>query len=184
MTDPIPPRLADQPADLFVEQLAAFPTALRAMIERLSPEEVRWRPSASDWSIIEIVGHLLDEERTDFGDRLRRVLEDPKAAWPSIDPVAAAAARDDRTRDLPELLAEFEAARSESVAWLCQLLAADPAVDWSVTKTDPRGDLSAGDLLASWAAHDLLHLRQIAKRLHQTFDAIGDPFRIGYAGEW
>ena len=57
-------------------------------------------------------------------------------------------------------------------------------MDWAVAKTHPKGDLSAGDLLASWAAHDLLHLRQIAKRLHGMLDTLGDPFTVGYAGTW
>ncbi|MGA0420583.1 MAG: DinB family protein [Phycisphaerales bacterium] len=184
MSDPIPPRLAERTADLLVERLAAFPTAVRAMVERLSPEEARWRPSEDDWSIVEILGHLLDEERSDFRDRLERLLRDPAEPWPPIDPVAAAAARNDRDRDLHEILAAFDKARSESVAWLCQRLAETPAMDWAVAKTHPKGDLSAGDLLASWAAHDLLHLRQIAKRLHGMLDTLGDPFTVGYAGTW
>lgn len=184
MPDPVPPRLTERTADLLVERLAAFPTAVRAMVERLSPEEARWRPSAQDWSIAEILGHLIDEETADFRDRLARLLDDPALEWPPIDPVAAAAARHDRDRDLAELLASFEKARSDSVAWLCQRLAQTPAVEWSLAKTHPKGDLSAGDLLAAWAAHDLLHLRQLAKRLHQMLDAIGEPFRTGYAGEW
>lgn len=184
MADPVPPRLAERTVDLLVERLAAFPTALRAMVERLSPEEARWRPSEGDWSIVEILGHLLEEERTDFRDRLERLLSDPDAAWPEIDPVAAARARNDRERDLADLLAEFERARSESVSWLCQRLAETPPIDWAISKSHPRGQLTAGDLLASWAAHDLLHLRQIAKRLHEMLSAIGAPYRTGYAGEW
>jgi len=184
MADPVPPRLAERTADLLVERLAAFPTAVRAMVERLSPEEARWRSSEDDWSIAEILGHLIDEETADFRDRLARLLDDPALEWPPIDPVAAAAARHDRDLDLAELLASFEKARSDSVAWLCHRLAQTPAVEWSLAKTHPKGDLAAGDLLASWTAHDLLHLRQIAKRLHEMLDAVGDPFRIGYAGEW
>ena len=44
--------------------------------------------------------------------------------------------------------------------------------------------MRAGDLLASWCAHDALHLRQVAKRLHQLTDAQAGDFEVGYAGDW
>jgi hypothetical protein len=46
------------------------------------------------------------------------------------------------------------------------------------------GATAAGDVMASWAAHDALHLRQIAKRLWELAGRDGAPFRTGYAGEW
>jgi hypothetical protein len=38
--------------------------------------------------------------------------------------------------------------------------------------------------MVSWAAHDMLHLRQIAKRLFQIAQRDGDGFSTDYAGEW
>ena len=40
------------------------------------------------------------------------------------------------------------------------------------------------DLLTSWAAHDALHLRQIAKRLFQLAERDGGEYNSRYAGEW
>jgi hypothetical protein len=39
-------------------------------------------------------------------------------------------------------------------------------------------------LLASWAAHDALHLRQIARRLHGLAARDAGPYGVAYAGEW
>jgi hypothetical protein len=42
--------------------------------------------------------------------------------------------------------------------------------------------MRAGDLLASWAAHDARHLEQIAKRLHGLAARDGTPYSVAYAG--
>ncbi|MCP4798050.1 MAG: DinB family protein, partial [Phycisphaeraceae bacterium] len=46
------------------------------------------------------------------------------------------------------------------------------------------GSLRAGDLLAAWCAHDALHLRQLARRLHELTVVRGGGFDAGYAGDW
>ena len=46
------------------------------------------------------------------------------------------------------------------------------------------GPIRAGDLLASWAAHDMLHLRQIAKRKFELIQQAGGEFTTDYAGPW
>ena len=43
---------------------------------------------------------------------------------------------------------------------------------------------SAGDLLASWLAHDLLHVRQLARLHWQYLTAAAKPFQTDYAGPW
>lgn len=172
------------PATL-VERLAAFPAALRPLVETLSAEESLWRPSPSDWSVLEALRHLLDEEREDFRVRLEHVLRDPSRPWPPIDPMGAAASRGYRERPLRAVLRDFELERRASVAWLRSLLDASTTIDWSRAHVHPKfGPIHAGDLLAAWAAHDLLHLRQIAKRLFEMLEARGEPFRVAYAGIW
>ncbi|MEJ2666086.1 MAG: DinB family protein [Deinococcales bacterium] len=42
----------------------------------------------------------------------------------------------------------------------------------------------AGDLLASWVAHDLLHVKQIAKLHYDYWSKIAQPYTVDYAGEW
>ena len=46
------------------------------------------------------------------------------------------------------------------------------------------GPIRAGDIMVSWAAHDALHLRQIAKRMFQLAQRDGGEYKTDYAGQW
>lgn len=146
------------------------------------PEELAsWKADERDWSIVEILGHLADEEVEDFRFRLRSTLADPRVPWPPIDPAGRVRERAHAARDLEEVRARFVRERSDSLAWLREL----GEVDWSRAYEHPvLGTLRAGDLLASWAAHDLLHLRQLTARLFQRGIEDARPFDCAYAGAW
>lgn len=164
-----------------IASLERFATTLSVLVRDISAADARWRHADGTWSILEVVTHLADEETEDFRARLRLMLTDPLAAWPPIDPVAAAVQRRYNDGDLAESLSRFLAERRASLTWLRSL--DDPA--WSNAYQHPQaGAIRAGDLLASWAAHDLLHLRQITKRLFQLAQRDAGEFETDYAGEW
>ncbi|MHC4794633.1 MAG: DUF664 domain-containing protein [Planctomycetia bacterium] len=169
-----------------IDRLERFPQSIVALLSGISPEDARWRPGPGDWSMLEIVCHLVDEDLDDFGTRLRMTLEAPDADWPVIDPGAAAIERDYRGRNLETALREFRAVRRTEVAWLRTI----EELDFTIEATHPRlahprlGSPRAGDLLAAWCAHDALHLRQIARRLHELTAVRSGTFDVGYAGDW
>lgn len=169
-----------------IDRLERFPQSVTALLSGVAAEDARWRPGPDHWSMLEIVCHLVDEDLDDFGTRLRMTLEAPDADWPRIDPVAAATERNYRLRDLETVLREFRAVRRTEVAWLRTI----QELDFAVEATHPRlkhpslGSLRAGDLLAAWCAHDALHLRQLARRLHELTAVRSGAFDVGYAGDW
>lgn len=164
-----------------IDRLERGADAVRAVALVCSDDDARWKPDPGSWSMLEIVCHLVDEEAEDFPLRLRLLLEDREREWPAIDPEGWAVQRNYQERNLGERVDRFVAARRESVAWLRVL----KHPDWSATKVHPRfGSMRAGDLLGAWAAHDALHLRQMARRLHQMAHRDACPFEIGYAGAW
>ena len=168
-------------APSIIARLSAFPDALRAACFLVSADDARWSPDAGGWSIAQIALHLLLEERQDFRVRVLATLRDPGAPWPPIDPERAVAEKwGSEGGRLSTILDEFARERADSIA---QLRAIARTADWSRTHQHPKlGPLSAGQLLACWAAHDALHLRQIAKRIHQLAarDSGGDD--LSYAG--
>ena len=164
-----------------IEQLERFGRTLPVLVEGLSMHDARWKPADGAWSILEIVCHLADEEVEDFRTRLKLTLENPQQDWPPIDPEGVAVARKYNEQDLDQVTQRFVHEREESLRWLRSL----GTIDGTIEHRHPRfGAISAGQLLASWAAHDALHLRQIAKRLHQLAAVHGAPFSTDYAGEW
>jgi hypothetical protein len=153
---------------------------VRALAQGVSDQQARWKPHPDSWSIVEVVNHLLDEERHDFRVRLDYTLHRPGEPWPPIDPGGWVTARGYNQRDLDSSLAQFLSERKASIAWLRAL--SQP--DWETAYEAPWGPIRAGDLFASWVAHDLLHMRQLAE-LHWAYTTAGlAPYSPDYAGEW
>jgi hypothetical protein len=162
-------------------RLRSTADAIRALARAADDEQARWKPAPERWSVLEIINHLADEEIEDFRIRLRLLLDDPAQDWPPIDPEGWVSARGYNQRDPAASLEEFLRRRRDSVAWLGTL----DSVDWSLTHQHPRaGPLSAGALLGSWLAHDLLHIRQLARLHYQYLEARVRPHSIVYAGNW
>lgn len=169
-------------AESIIRRLESFAGALPAAVAGITSDQARRKPPSGAWSILEIVSHLADEEEHDFGARLRFVLERRDPPWPPIDPEGWARERRYNEGDLAASVARFVRLRRASLAWLSEL---PPETDWSLAYEHPKfGPIRAGDLLSSWAAHDALHLRQIAKRLYELAGADGAGFQTDYAGPW
>jgi hypothetical protein len=164
-----------------IASLERFARMLPEIVRDVSPDDSRWKPPDGAWSILEIVCHLADEEEFDFRARLESTLNDASAPWPPIAPETWAVERRYNESDLAAVVARFTSLRGQSVSWLRSLK--NP--DWSRTYRDPDvGPIRAGDLLASWAAHDCLHLRQISKRMYQLAARDAGEYSTRYAGDW
>jgi uncharacterized damage-inducible protein DinB len=167
--------------DLAIEALAAQELVIAALAADIDPEQARVRPAEGAWSVVEVLAHLLDEEREDFRLRLDLTLHQPETEWPPIDPEGWVTARDYQSRDPLATLAEWRSERQRSLAWLRGLA----APDLTVARRHPAGfELRAGDLLASWVAHDLLHLRQLVELRYALVQRLTQPYDIRYAGDW
>ncbi len=152
-----------------------------ASLVHVSDEDARWKPPSQNWSVLEIVCHLVDEEREDFRRRIELTLEDSDQPWPSVNPEIWAVERRYSQRDFQTVLQEFVKERKQSVRWLKSLV--EP--DWFAAYKHPHlGELRAGDLLVSWVAHDQLHFRQIAKRKYEMIKRDSGDFSFAYAGDW
>lgn len=172
--------------DTHIRQLEASGQAIAALLAGVGDADSRWRPAdpSNAWSILEIAAHLLDEERRDFRPRLERTLADPAAEWEPIDPERWAREAGYHERPLPEVVADFARERDQSLAWLRSLGAPDAleAPGWKRAHRFMEWDFSAEQILGAWAAHDVLHLRQLAKRLYQLArERQGETIR--YAGD-
>ena len=164
-----------------VDQLEHNGPAIAALLHALPAEQASWKPSAEQWSTLEVVCHLLDEEREDFRARIELTLKGSDEPWPGIDPPSWVVERGYADRDLEETVRAFLEERRRSVAWLRAL----SAPDWNACYEHPTlGSLRTGDLLASWLAHDLLHIRQLTSLQWLFHTARSAPYETAYAGKW
>jgi hypothetical protein len=167
--------------DYFIERLAANRLVFEGLVNGITAGQAKWKPSPDKWSILEVINHLHDEEREDFRQRLDLVLTNPEQTWPRIDPQTWVTSRQYNQRDLNTSLNNFFTEREKSLSWLKQLT----TPNWLNRYEHPDGSrITAGDLLASWLAHDYLHTRQLARLHWQYVGAIADPFQTNYGGPW
>ena len=169
------------PRELLVEtrqELARFVELLPMLVAGLDDAAWRARPTPAEWSPVEIVCHLRDEEADDFGARLRVILAGGARFTPN-DPEQKAVTRRYREADPAEALRAFITHRRTTL----DLLAGTAPERLALSAERPNGGrLSGLDLLASWVAHDRLHVRQLAATLARLWANRWAPLDVGYAG--
>lgn len=163
------------------QQMSHHAEAIHQMTLNIGDKQARWKPTPDDWSILEVICHLADEEREDFRTRVRWALGGGVEPWHPIDPQGWISSRGYNQRELPVCVADFLAEREASLVWLARLH--EP--NWNLEYPKPwGGTIRAGDFMAAWVAHDLLHLRQLVELHYAWTTAQTQPYSVQYAGEW
>jgi hypothetical protein len=162
------------------QELVNSTEIIRALIANISQEEARIKPTAEDWSILEVISHLHDEEREDFREHLDFILHRQNEEWHQINPQEWVAARKYNEQNFIEIQMNFFEERRKSLDWLIGLSDAD----WDSTYASEYGSVPAGEMFAAWIAHDNLHIRQLVELKRFQIERITQPYGITYAGEW
>lgn len=154
------------------EILSRTPTVLRAMLSGLSSDWTKHNEGENTWSPFDVIGHLIHGEEADWIPRAQIILEFGEArAFEPFDRHAQFEASKGKT--LEELLDTFAALRRANLDTLHQLQLT--AEDWQKPGMHPAlGRVTLGELLATWVAHDLDHIVQIARTMARQYsDAVG-----------
>ena len=161
--------------DLGVMVLERTPDVLRAMLGGLPAQWTEATEGAETWSPYIIVGHLIHGERTDWIPRAQLIVA--QGANRRFTPFDRFAQLDEtRGQPLAELLNEFARLRSASVSTLSSWRLTDEQLELEGEHPE-FGPVTLRQLLATWVAHDLSHIAQIARVMaKQHRDAIG-PWR-------
>ena len=130
------------------------------LLTHLDVATVTWKPSETSWSLLEVVCHLLDEEREDFKARIQHLFNNPNTHPPAIDPQGWVTERNYVKQDYKTVLQAFFKERTKSIEWLSGLENAP----WKNSFEHQHfGTMSASLFLTNWLAHDYFHFRQIFK---------------------
>jgi len=163
-----------------IDELHKNHSVFQKLLEGTSQEHYRFKPDSSTWCLLEVLCHLLDEEREDFRARVKHVLEHPELPLQSISPKTWPVERDYLNQNFDTVLHDFLFERQQSVAWLRSLK--EPNWNLSITN-DALGTMTAHSFLTNWLAHDYLHIRQINRIKYEYLNAKGSA-DLGYAGNW
>lgn len=150
-----------------------------SLFQSISPMAINWRPAEDKWSFLEIVCHLLDEERMDFRARISSLFNDPNLPFEPIDPEKWVESHRYVEQNYDDICERFIAEREYSVAWLNDQL----NEDWEVSYNSPHfGPMSARFMLNNWVAHDLLHINQWNKTHFRFIQHFGLDLKYAGAG--
>jgi uncharacterized damage-inducible protein DinB len=156
--------------------LRRTPATLQALLADLPDAWTRGAEGADTWSAYDVVGHLLHGEETEWIPRLRIILEQGEGhPFPKFDRTAMF--EESQGKSLATLLDAFAAARQVNLETLAGLDITPEK--YVLTGTHPSlGRVTLGNLLATWATHDLNHLGQIVEVMsHQYEEAVG-PWKV------
>lgn len=142
-----------------LKTLRAGPVILRGLVRDLDDAALRHRPSAGEWAIVEVVGHLGDTEERAIG-RMQRMLNEDGPLLPAYDQAALAVEHRYIELDFGEALNRFSALRDQHAAALADL---DDAGWQRVGRHEEHGTITIQLHEAHVAGHDGDHLAEIAR---------------------
>ncbi len=155
--------------------LARTPTLLDALLRGLPAAWTTATEGPGTWSPRDIVGHLCHGERADWIPRVRHLLEHGTAvAFTPFDREAQFI--ESAGKPLDTLLHEFTRLRAASLDALAALELSEADLDRPGLHPS-LGTVTLRQLLATWVAHDLDHVMQIARVMGRRYaDDVG-PWR-------
>ena len=160
--------------ELGKEVLGRTPDALRAMLSGLSGGWTEGDEGPGTWSPSQVLGHLTHIEETDWIDRTRVILE--HGTDRVFDPVDREAGFTRfRGFTLDGLLDRFASVRAANLETIEALVGPGDLERRGVHPTF--GEVTLGQLLATWVVHDLNHTGQIVKAMAKQYTQAVGPWR-------
>lgn len=140
-----------------VDELEAMPMRLRRAVSGFGVEELGRKPGPDDWSAFETVTHLRDASLV-YAIRFRFIVMEEEPFLPNYDEDKWAAECLDRVEDMPAILGEIAASRSD----LVRLLRRIPDAAWRrAGRHEVAGRLVLDDYARHQVVHEEMHLAQL-----------------------
>src|SRR5438105_10155974 len=147
--------------------LERTPGSLSALLDGLPEIWVTATEGEGTWSPYDVIGHLIHGERTDWIPRARHLLAGDRRPFESFDRTAQFT--ESQGKSLGELLGLFANLRRENVAALVGMNLTDDDLDRRGLHPE-LGEVTLGQLLATWVVHDFDHVAQVARTMAKVYN--------------
>jgi hypothetical protein len=150
-----------------IEILSQTPATLKSMLGSLSDDWIYAKIDENSWNAFDIIGHYIHGEETDWILRAEIILaQGESVTFETFDRFAQFEVSKGRT--LNELLKTFADLRQQNLETL---------KSWNLTDEQLKlkgihpelGEVTLEQLLATWAVHDLTHIRHIVTVLAKQY---------------
>jgi hypothetical protein len=147
------------------KSLAQAPRIVEGLIAGAPAEALHFRDAEGQWTIVEVLAHIADAESTNWPPRIERILSGGGRFMPF--------SRDGgltryRGWTAEALVGEFGQLRRANLEKLDALQLSVPHL--RLTGEHPEfGPVTLGQLLETWATHDMAHIAQMSRLLTRSF---------------
>lgn len=164
--------------EIQVEDVVAIlqntPSALTNMLTNLPEKWTTVTEGGETWSPYDVIGHLIHGERTNWIPRVKHILSGNLDEFPTFDRLAQFA---EAPAPLNERLATFAEVRQISIEEL-KRMNLSPKDYLRVGRHSAFGEVNLGQLLATWAVHDLDHITQITRTMAKAYTHAVGPWAV------
>lgn len=162
-----------------IEILERTPGVLHTMLQNISDDWTSCNEGKETWSAYDIIGHLVNGEKTDWVPRMEIILSD--AADKAFTPFDRFAQFEESGgKSLRQLLDEFQILRRKNIEILRSKKLTDKNLDEKGIHP-AFGEVTLSQLLATWVVHDLNHIAQISRVMAKHYKTEVGPW-IEYLG--
>ena len=155
--------------------LGRTPASLTALLNGLPETWIKATEGEGAWSPYDVIGHLIHGERADWIPRARHILAGETRPFETFDRMAQFT--ESKGKSLGELLEIFADLRRQNVAALLGMNLTE--ADLNRRGLHPElGDVTMGQLLATWVVHDLDHVAQIARTMAKVYGEATGPWTV------
>jgi len=132
--------------------------SLQRLTSDLTDDALDFRLGKDEWTIREILAHMLDDEMFVMRTRMERMMKEESPQLASHDEKKWYSQRNKTRDEVAQLLGDFAIQRQASL----NIFALLRASEWERTAYHPEyGQFMAEEWLEHWAAHDTTHIHQI-----------------------
>lgn len=163
------------PIEETIALLERTPQTVRDLLDDLPGSWLGEPDTAGGWTPRDVVGHLISAELANWIPRAELIIDHGTTRpFDGFDRLAHV--ERDAGASLPDLIERFAALRRSNLERLRELVGNDPDLERKGLHPD-LGEVTLGQLLSTWAVHDLDHLQQIFSSLAASRDAAVGPWK-------